>query len=33
MFALKMTQSQRDKLQALGGAAWIRQKIDRAKLK
>lgn len=28
---LKMLPAQRDKLQRLGGAAWVRKKIDRAK--
>lgn len=29
--SLRMTEAQRDKLARLGGAAWVRQKIDRAK--
>lgn len=28
---LKLEPAQRDKLQRLGGAPWVRQKIDRAK--
>jgi len=27
-----MTEGQRDKLQLLGGAPWVRKKIDQAKL-
>jgi hypothetical protein len=30
--SLRMTSAQREKLAALGGAAWIREKIVRAKL-
>lgn len=29
---IKLTDEQREKLPKLGGAAWVRQKIDRAKL-
>jgi hypothetical protein len=29
--SLRMTTSQRDKLQRLGGAAWVRERIDKAK--
>jgi hypothetical protein len=28
---LKMTQPQREKLRRLGGAPWVREKIDKAK--
>lgn len=28
---IKMTEPQRDKLKRLGGAPWVREKIDRAK--
>lgn len=28
---LKMTAGQRDKLRGLGGAPWVRERIDRAK--
>jgi hypothetical protein len=28
---IKLTQPQRDKLQRLGGAPWVREKIDKAK--
>lgn len=28
---LRMTQAQRDKVERLGGAAWVRDRIDRAK--
>lgn len=31
MFALRMTVSQRKKLAQLGGAEWLRSKIDKAK--
>ena len=31
MFALRMTAAQREKLTLLGGAEWVRSKIDRAK--
>jgi hypothetical protein len=31
MFTLRMTADQREKLARLGGAEWVRQKIDRAK--
>lgn len=30
-FTIRMTMPQRDKVVRLGGAAWIRNKIDRAK--
>lgn len=30
--AVRMTEGQRDKLQLLGGAPWVRKKIDQAKL-
>lgn len=30
--SLRMTPDQRDKLGKLGGAAWVRERIDRAKL-
>ena len=29
--SLRMTEGQRDKLQRLGGAKWVRQRIDKAK--
>lgn len=29
--SLRMTEGQREKLQRLGGAKWVRQRIDRAK--
>ena len=29
--SLRMTEAQRDKLTRLGGAEWVRQRIDRAK--
>lgn len=29
--SLRMTQAQRDKLAALGGAPWVRERIDRAR--
>ena len=29
--SLRMTEVQRDKLQRLGGAKWVRQRIDKAK--
>ena len=29
--SLRMTESQRDKLALLGGAKWVRQRIDKAK--
>ncbi len=29
--SLRMTQAQRDKLALLGGAEWVRQRIDKAK--
>lgn len=28
---IRMTSSQRDKLKRLGGAPWVREKIDKAK--
>jgi len=31
MFAIRMTKGQREKLALLGGAEWVRQKINRAK--
>lgn len=31
MFALRMTAAQREKLALLGGAEWLRSKIDKAK--
>lgn len=31
-FAIRMTMAQRDKLQRLGGAPWVREKIDKAEL-
>ena len=33
MFALRMTAFQREKLALLGGAKWLREKIDTAKVK
>lgn len=30
--AIRMTGEQRDKLQRLGGAPWVRDRIDKAKL-
>jgi len=30
--SIKMTDSQKDKLKKLGGAPWVREKIDKAKL-
>lgn len=30
---IRMTTEQRDKLKALGGPVWVRDKIDRAKVK
>ena len=30
--SLRMTLDQRDKLAKLGGAAWVRERIDKAKL-
>jgi len=30
--SLRMTEAQREKLQRLGGAEWVRQKIDKAKV-
>lgn len=30
--SLRMTPGQRDKLQRLGGASWVRERIDKAKL-
>lgn len=29
--SLRMTQAQREKLERLGGAKWVRERIDRAK--
>lgn len=29
--SLRMTQAQREKLESLGGAKWVRDRIDRAK--
>ena len=29
--SLRMTPAQRDKLKALGGAVWVREKIDKAR--
>jgi hypothetical protein len=29
--SLRMTTDQRDKLQRLGGASWVRERIDKAK--
>jgi len=29
--SIKMTNAQRDKLKKLGGAPWVREKIDKAK--
>jgi hypothetical protein len=29
--SLRMTESQRDKLALLGGAEWVRQRVDKAK--
>ena len=29
--SLRMTEGQRDKLQRLGGAKWVRQRVDKAK--
>lgn len=31
VFPVKMTEPQRDKLKSLGGAPWVRKKIDDAK--
>lgn len=31
LIAVRVTQEQREKLHRLGGAAWVRQRIDRAK--
>lgn len=31
--SLRMTQAQRDKLEKLGGAAWLRGRIDKARIK
>ncbi len=31
-YTLRITQAQREKLDALGGAAWLRERIDRARL-
>ncbi len=31
--SIRLTSGQREKLEALGGAAWIRDRIDRAKVK
>lgn len=33
IFSMRMTTAQRQKLDVLGGGPWIRQRIDRAKLK
>jgi hypothetical protein len=33
MFALRMTLAQREKLTLLGGAQWLREKIDKAKVR
>jgi hypothetical protein len=30
--SIRLTKAQRDKLDALGGAAWLRERIDRARL-
>ncbi len=30
--AVRMTEGQRDKLQILGGAPWVRERIEKAKL-
>ncbi len=30
--SLRMTEAQREKMQKLGGAEWVRQKIDKAKV-
>ena len=30
-FPVKMTEPQRDKLKRLGGAPWVRERIDKAK--
>lgn len=32
-FALRLTKAQREKLDKLGGSEWLRDRIDRAKLK
>lgn len=29
--SMRMTEAQRDKLELLGGAGWVRQRIDKAK--
>lgn len=31
-YAVRLTEAQRDKLEALGGAAWLRKRIDLARL-
>jgi hypothetical protein len=31
--SLRMTQAQREKLTLLGGAPWVREKIDKAKVR
>jgi hypothetical protein len=31
VYKLRLTQAQRAKLEALGGAAWLRERIERAK--
>jgi hypothetical protein len=31
--SIKMSRGQREKLKQLGGAPWVREKIDKAKLK
>lgn len=31
IYALRLTEAQRAKLDALGGAAWVRRQIERAK--
>lgn len=32
LIAMRVTQEQRDKLKMLGGAAWVRDRIDRARV-
>ncbi len=31
-YTVRLTSAQRDKVEALGGGAWIRQRIDKARL-
>lgn len=32
-YNLRLTEAQRDKLERLGGAQWLRERIDKAKVK